>query len=747
MNAARYNCLAFSIGAISFAFIIPASANADLSNPGFEADGGSLTDWVAFNNTISNIEANNAAAREGTHAAKMFGGFNGTPNVTALYQGANTAGGNVWRAACYVRHNSGDSLVGTANQVVMKIEFYSAAGAAYGSADFLEEHEIPILNSAAPEDLWLFRTFQATAPANAVEARIAFVFIQPNNEGGAALIDAVVLENLTTDAEPAWDVIWNDEFNGTTVNTARWNVSDIHYNKNNELQYYAPDEVYLDNGNLVLRSRQRPYWGFDDRGDWRYFDYTSGLVDTFGKFPFVYGRVDIRAKLPGTKGLWPAHWMLSQSGSWPPEIDITEVTGDVPWRVVTSLHWGPLPPGQYPWDIGQTANSEYWGPDYTQDFHTFSLEWLPGLINWYIDDTVRFSVSRAEIPDETMYLILNTAVGGDWPGPPDGSTILPQYHEIDYVRVSVPSDPGYGVESFVDATTDGAITDGAIAPGEYAASINGINQGFGDVLGQNSQLHIDSSADGQLFIGLEGQTLLSPTGTGGVVIYIDSVAGGAVSTAALTGTNDLQQRLASGQGVAGERSSLFFAPGFRADYAVVFGPTTAMMYRIAGVNLIPLNGAQLGASTDVNGGDDVAYVLSGGTTGARIREFRAPLATMGMQPGDACLFVATLLDGNNAVRSNEFVGIEPGNWWDAQNPVQSNVVLKYGDFASFQTYLRKGDLNADGRVNGLDIRGFTQQLIAADVSCNASCLSDMNSDQQTNLADLPLFVQALLTAQ
>jgi len=187
----------------------------------------------------------------------------------------------------------------------------------------------------------------------------------------------------------------------------------------------------------VLRSQQRPYWGFDDRGDWRYFDYTSGLVDTRGKFPFVYGRVDIRAKLPGTRGLWPAHWMLSQTGAWPPEIDITEMTGDLPNRIVTSLHWGPLPPGTYPWDIGQTASSVHWGPDYTQGFHNYSMEWLPGLLNFYIDDTVRFSVSRDEIPDETMYLILNTAVGGDWPGSPDGSTILPQFHVLEVIATEL----------------------------------------------------------------------------------------------------------------------------------------------------------------------------------------------------------------------------------------------------------------------------------------------------------------------
>ncbi len=720
------------------------TARADLANPGFEAAGGGMDGWVTFNNEISNIAIDSGTALEGSNAVKMFGGFNGPSNVTALYQGVDTAGGNVWRAACYVRHNSGDSLAGTGNQLVMKIEFYSAFGGAYGSADFIEEHQIPVLNAAAPEDRWLYRTFQATAPPNAVEARVSLVFIQPNNEGGAAYIDAVTLENLTTDAPPAWDVIWNDEFNGSAVNTDRWNVADIHYNKNNELQYYAPDDVYIQNGNLVLRSQQRPYWGFDDRGDWRYFDYTSGLVDTRGKFPFVYGRVDIRAKLPGTRGLWPAHWMLSQTGAWPPEIDITEMTGDLPNRIVTSLHWGPLPPGTYPWDIGQTASSVHWGPDYTQGFHNYSMEWLPGLLNFYIDDTVRFSVSRDEIPDETMYLILNTAVGGDWPGSPDGSTILPQFHEIDYVRVSVPADPGYGVASFVDQASAGATADSTIEADEYSTSIAGLNDGFGDVLGENSELKIESSADGDLFFALQSETLLSPAGTGGVVIYIDSVSGGAVSTAGMNASADLQQRLASGTGVAGERAKLFFSPGFRADYAVVMGPARAMVYLIFNLQLVPLGGAQVNAELDIDGGTDFSYRLGGGSDGIRQRELRLPLNRVGMQPGDECHLMATLLDGSNAFRSNEFVGIHSGNWWDGQNPGQADVVLKQGDFITFTTAILRGDVNTDGAVNGSDVQGFVSGLLEAAPSCDAPCYSDMNGDELTNLADVPLFVEAMI---
>lgn len=713
-----------------------------LVNPGFEEAGGSLAGWSTYNNLVPNLLPETISPREGEHVAKIFGAFTGQANTSAIWQGANTAGQATWRASCYVRHNAGDSLTGTANVLVMKIEFYSAFGGAHGGAEFLGEQEIQVLNGDSPENLWLFRSFQATAPAGAVEARIAFVFIQPSNQGGAALLDAVSFTQQVTAAD-TWDTIWSDEFNSAPLNTAKWNVADIHYNKNNELQYYAPDDVYVFGGNLVLRSRQRPYWGFDNAGAWRYFDYTSGLVDTWGKFPSVYGRVEIRAKLPGSKGMWPALWMLPQSGGWPPEIDIMELTGDLPWRVVMSLHWGPLPPGQYPWDIGQTANTQYWGPDYTQDYHTFALEWWPGQLTWYIDDAVRFSVTRRQVPDEPMYLILNTAVGGDWPGPPDGSTVFPQYHQIDYVRVSVPKDPGYGVAEMLDGRAAGATTDGAIGPEEYSGAFEGINGGFGDVLGEHSQLRLDTDGDGQLYIGLESQTLLSTSGAGGVVIYIDSVAGGVVTTARLGSAGSLPQRLVSGVGQAGERAALYFAPGFRADRAICLGPTSAWIYQLNDTTLTQLNGANLNAPTDAQGGHAVEYRVDNGAQGGRVREFRAALSVLGLAPLSRCRMVATLLDGNTAYRSNEFVGVAPGNAWDDQNPGQATVVLKHGDFVTLQAAARRGDLNADGAIDAADAAVLVSALAGPDVTtCGSGCSaddfanSDLDGDGDVDLADV-----------
>ncbi len=227
-----------------------------------------------------------------------------------------------------------------------------------------------------------------------------------------------------------WRITWQDEFEGDTLDRTLWNVADGHWSHNGEMQYYAPDEVYLEDGCLRLRSQQRNYQGL-------YF--TSGHVTT--KHYQRYGRVEIHARLPGTQGTWPAHWLLPITGDWPPEIDIVEHLGHEPNTVHMSVHWGPLPEGLSPWECGQTRTGSFSGPDFTADFHTFSLEWYPDSLRWLVDDVLRFKTVEG-IPHEPMYLILNTAVGGFWPGSPNASSVFPQFHDIDYVRFYERDTPG-----------------------------------------------------------------------------------------------------------------------------------------------------------------------------------------------------------------------------------------------------------------------------------------------------------------
>jgi beta-glucanase (GH16 family) len=242
----------------------------------------------------------------------------------------------------------------------------------------------------------------------------------------------------------AWKLVWHDEFDGRTLDTSKWNVLIREQSKHNELQYYVPDEVFVENGMLRIRSRMRSYGSMK---------FTSGRLDTRGKLAPVYGRFEIRAKLPTGKGLWPAHWLYPQNRNWPmeylmsqavaegkerlipeerpwySEIDIMEYLGHEPKTVYGTLHY-------YTFDGKKETSSGTWvgTEDYSKDFHIYALEWEPDSIRWYIDGHLIHATSVG-IPHTPHYLILNTAVGGTWPGNPDTTTTFPQFHDIDFVRV------------------------------------------------------------------------------------------------------------------------------------------------------------------------------------------------------------------------------------------------------------------------------------------------------------------------
>jgi len=241
-----------------------------------------------------------------------------------------------------------------------------------------------------------------------------------------------------------WQLVWQDEFNGNSLDTSKWTVLIRETSKHNELQYYLPDEVYVENGILRIRSRVRRYGSKE---------YTSGRLDTDGKFAPVYGRFEIRAKLPGGQGLWPAHWLYPQERNWLmektmedavaagkerlipeerpwyTEIDIMEFLGHEPAVLYGTIHY-------CAYDGARRSSSGTWRGtvDYTADFHVYALEWEPDSIRWFIDGN-RIHATANGIPHKPHYLILNTAIGGGWPGNPDSTTVFPQYHDIDYVRV------------------------------------------------------------------------------------------------------------------------------------------------------------------------------------------------------------------------------------------------------------------------------------------------------------------------
>jgi Glycosyl hydrolases family 16/Calx-beta domain len=225
-------------------------------------------------------------------------------------------------------------------------------------------------------------------------------------------------------------LVWSDEFNSASLNTSTWNYElGAGGWGNNELETYtnSVNNVHIDSGYLHITA-------LNPSGSY----YTSGRITTQGKKEFTYGRIRIRAKLPEGQGLWPALWMLGANFStagWPKcgEIDIMELLGKAPSVVYGTIHWDAG---------GYTSRSNSYaltGGSFSTGFHTFTLVWTPFNLNWLVDDKMYSSLSRSEVNafpfDLPQFFIFNVAVGGNWPGNPDQTTVFPQHMIVDYIRV------------------------------------------------------------------------------------------------------------------------------------------------------------------------------------------------------------------------------------------------------------------------------------------------------------------------
>jgi beta-glucanase (GH16 family) len=244
-----------------------------------------------------------------------------------------------------------------------------------------------------------------------------------------------------------WTLTWSDEFNGpagSAVDAAKW-VVEIGGEGwgNQERQYYTarPENVSLDgSGHLVITARAEPGGAFQCW--YGPCGYTSARLKTKDRFAQTYGRFEARIKIPRTQGIWPAFWMLGNDidqVGWPQcgEIDVMENIGREPAVVHGTIH-GPGYSGAngiggaYTLTTGSLAD----------DYHVFAVEWVPGEIRWFIDDTEYRRTTPADLPAGSpwvfahpFFMLMNVAVGGAWPGDPDATTVLPQQMLVDYVRV------------------------------------------------------------------------------------------------------------------------------------------------------------------------------------------------------------------------------------------------------------------------------------------------------------------------
>lgn len=249
-----------------------------------------------------------------------------------------------------------------------------------------------------------------------------------------AFISIALLTSLLPSgmASAAPTLVWNDEFDGTSLNTANW-VYDTGTGSsgwgNNELQYYTDrtQNVAVTGGKLEITALKESYSGMN---------YTSGRIKTKGKQEWKYGKIEASIKLPTGQGIWPAFWMLGSNfpgAEWPTcgEMDIMEHVNN------ESLTHGTMH-----WDLNGYQYYGGSGPnlDFSQ-YHTYAIEWDANAIKWSIDGVqfwegnIANSINGTDEFHKPFFILLNLAVGGNWPGSPNTSTVFPAKMYVDYVRV------------------------------------------------------------------------------------------------------------------------------------------------------------------------------------------------------------------------------------------------------------------------------------------------------------------------
>jgi Beta-glucanase/Beta-glucan synthetase len=231
-----------------------------------------------------------------------------------------------------------------------------------------------------------------------------------------------------------WKLAWSDEFDGSSIDRSNWTY-DLGASGwgNAEMECYTdrPENSRIEDGCLVVEARKEYYQGSK---------YTSARLKSQGLRSFTYGRIEARIKVPAGQGLWPAFWMLGESittKSWPGcgEIDVMEYIGKEPEHVFGTAHG----PG-YSGSAGRGGHTSV-DSGVASDFHVFAVEWGADEIRWFCDGDEYFKLSKADLGSKTWvfdspsFVILNLAVGGYWPGYPDGSTAFPARMLVDYVRV------------------------------------------------------------------------------------------------------------------------------------------------------------------------------------------------------------------------------------------------------------------------------------------------------------------------
>ena len=258
----------------------------------------------------------------------------------------------------------------------------------------------------------------------------------PSADAAAPSADAAPPD---ADPRPGWTLVWSDDFDGASgaaIDGSKWGFDTGAGGWGNaELEDYTnrTDNVRLDGaGHLEIVARAESFEGAS---------YTSGRINTGGRFSQAYGRFEARIRMPHGTGIWPAFWTLGDDigqAGWPGcgELDIMEAVDDF------SINHGSAHGPGYSGAGALTATYQLPSGSLADDFHVYAIEWEPDVVRWYVDDVLYETRTPADLPpgatwvyDHPFFVIMNVAVGGTWPGPPDGTTQFPQTMTVDYVRV------------------------------------------------------------------------------------------------------------------------------------------------------------------------------------------------------------------------------------------------------------------------------------------------------------------------
>ena len=257
-----------------------------------------------------------------------------------------------------------------------------------------------------------------------------------------ALVAVTVAVRQTDDQTASGQrVLLDESFDSGPLDTNVWNT--CHWwdddgctiASNDELEWYRPEQVTVADGALRLTATPDPYRAPDGRT----YDYRSGMVTTGptpdgpAKLAFTYGTVEARVRIPEGRGLWPAIWLLPADRESRPEIDLLEVIGQDPGQLI--LHFHPedrdADSPSHRIRVPEGALADGW--------HTVGITWSRHRLVYLLDGKQIWTVTGSQVPDEPMYLIMNLAVGGAYPGPPDRTTSFPATFQIDHVRITTGS--------------------------------------------------------------------------------------------------------------------------------------------------------------------------------------------------------------------------------------------------------------------------------------------------------------------